>query len=166
MCKLGRKKKLIDEDLLLKNKSKEKTLDKGKETKEESQELSTEPEIFEDEKGKDIPVDENIWGNDAKRLWGTLIMKLREKNLMTLHSACGEIKDLNLRDSHLRVSIKDKLIYDILTKEENKEKILSILKEIDSRIQVQFIKKKVPYDVSLKNMETLRKLFGDEVRIK
>ena len=105
----------------------------------------------------------NIQNLSAHALWGSFIGLLRKENLMTLHTACGEIRDVELQGFVLKVKIYDEYLYKILTKEQNLEKIVFYLKQIDDRINVQFNLVKKGTDFSLENLKKLRNFFGSEL---
>jgi len=99
----------------------------------------------------------------AHAVWGSFIGLLRKENLMTLHTACGDIRDVELKDFVLEVKLYDEYLYKILTKEQNFEKIVFYLKQIDDRISIQFklIKKSTNY--GLENLNKLKAFFGSEL---
>ncbi len=85
---------------------------------------------------------------------------------MTLHSACGEIRDITLNGDALIVNVKDEFTYKILTKPENSSKIDLELKQINDRIALKFNLKVIPKSKIERNVLVLRELFGDEIKIK
>ena len=50
----------------------------------------------------------------ARFIWGTLVANLRRLNLMTLHTACGELRDIDLTANVLTVRVKEEYLYNIL----------------------------------------------------
>lgn len=105
----------------------------------------------------------NLQNLSAHSLWGSFIGLLRRENLMTLHTACGEIRDVELNDFVLKVKVYDEYLHKILTKEQNLEKIVFYLRQIDDRINVQFNLVKKGADYSLENLKKLRGFFGSEL---
>lgn len=99
----------------------------------------------------------------AHSVWGSFIGLLRRENLMTLHTACGEIRDVELKDFVLKVKVYDEYLYKILTKEQNFEKIVFYLKQIDDRINIQFNIIKKGTDFGLENLNKLKDFFGSEL---
>ena len=99
----------------------------------------------------------------AKTIWGTLIGNLRRLNLMTLHTACGEIRDVSLEDTTLKAVVNEDYLYNILTKGQNFEKISFYLRQIDDRINVQFNLVKKGTDFGLENLQKLKNFFGSEL---
>jgi len=104
--------------------------------------------------------------NNAKFVWGTLVSMLRKLNLMTLHTACGEIRQTELKDNKLTVYVKEEYLYNILIKEDNFKKLADILKNIKSDILLNFVLVPKQEDKAKINLEKLRKMFGDELVIK
>lgn len=122
-----------------------------------------------DEKDFDIPDDplpkEELSNLSKRRIWGALVLKLRELGFMTLHSACAEVRDLNLVDGVLTAGVKDEFAFKILTDKENFDKISLALKQIDDRITLKFVLKKSSTSSVAQNLEILRRLFGDELTL-
>lgn len=102
----------------------------------------------------------------AKTIWGTLIGNLRKLNLMTLHTACGEIRDVSLDGFTLSAVVSEDYLYNILTKGQNFEKISFYLKQINDKINIQFIKKQKSTDFVQKNLEKLKEIFGSSLEIR
>lgn len=122
-----------------------------------------------DEKDFDIPDDplpkEELDNLSKRRIWGALVLKLREEGCMTLHSACAEVRDLNLVDGEMTAGVRDEFAFKILTDKENFDKISLALKQIDDRITLKFVLKKMSTSSVAQNLEILRRLFGDELTL-
>ncbi|MBQ9792476.1 MAG: hypothetical protein IJW32_01850 [Clostridia bacterium] len=101
-----------------------------------------------------------------KFIWGTLVANLRRLNLMTLHTACGEIRDIELNGNTLNVLVKEDYLYTILTKDNNFNQILDLLRQIEANIELKYILKKKPEDKIKINLEKLKNIFGEELIIK
>lgn len=99
-------------------------------------------------------------------IWGTLVANLRRLNLITLHTACGEIREVELKGNTLNVLVKEDYLYTILTKENNFNQILDLLRQIEANIDLKFILKKKPEDKIKINLERLKNIFGEELIIK
>lgn len=111
----------------------------------------------------------NNYNNQPKSpkfIWGTLVANLRRLNLMTLHTACGEIRDIELNGKTLNVLVKEDYLYTILTKEDSYNQILSLLRQIEADIELKYILKKKPEDKMKVNLEKLKNIFGEELIIK
>ena len=103
---------------------------------------------------------------NPRRIWGTVVTKLRSINQMALFTACGEIRNVEINDDFvLVVNVKEKFLYSILTKTENYKKILELLKQIDNRLdlQINLIKNE---DFCKENLEKLKNLFGKNLIVK
>ena len=97
----------------------------------------------------------------AKRLWGILTVKLREKNYVTLHTACGEIRDVSREGNLIKAVVYEEYLYNILTKQDNFDKILFELREINDKISLEFELKRVGKNKTKNNLQLLKNLFGD-----
>lgn len=71
----------------------------------------------------------------ARVLWGKFITLLRERNYPVLHSACGDITNVDLKGVDLFVKTFDASIYNILIS--NNEKINQLIKLV-ANVQVHF----------------------------
>lgn len=86
--------------------------------------------------------------------------------MLTLHTACGEIRDVEFVKNKLRVNVKEEYLFSILSKQENVNKILSYLKKIDDRIELEFCFANKQSNNIAENIEKLRKIFGEDLKIK
>ena len=184
MCEFFIKKKLIDEDLIKNN------LTFTKEDKDfKSNESNVANSNFIDEvalqnkkieahtpqDAKEIKEEIKVKFGDVlvaneelspRRIWGKLVVRLKEKGLMTLHSACGEQRDVKLVNGKLIVNIRDEFTYNLIKKPENFQKIDLELKQINDKINVEFNLEKRSRSRLERNLSTLKELFGDEIDIK
>lgn len=184
MCEFFIKKKLIDEDLIKNN------LTFTKEDKDfKSNESNVANSNFIDEvalqnkkieahtpqDAKEIKEEIKVKFGDGlvaneelspRRIWGKLVVRLKEKGLMTLHSACGEQRDVKLVNGKLIVNIRDEFTYNLIKKPENFQKIDLELKQINDKINVEFNLEKRSRSRLERNLLTLKELFGDEIDIK
>jgi len=101
----------------------------------------------------------------ARKLWGILTVKLREKNYVTLHTACGEIRDVWQEGNTIFAGVYEDYLLSILTNEANFAKILFEIKEIDDKLSLEFVYKKTNRAVAKENLDSLKKLFGDSLKI-
>ena len=184
MCEFFIKKKLIDEDLIKNN------LTFAKEDKDfKSNDSNVANSNFMDEvalqnkkieahtpqDAKEIKEELKVKFGDIKttneelsprRIWGKLVVRLKEKGLMTLHSACGEQRDIKLVNGKLIINIRDEFTYNLIKKPENFQKIDLELKQINDKINVEFNLEKRSRSRLERNLLTLKELFGDEIDIK
>ena len=184
MCEFFIKKKLIDEDLIKNN------LTFTKEDKDfKSNESNVANSNFMDEvalqnkkieahtpkDAKEIKEELKVKFGDVRttneelsprRIWGKLVVRLKEKGLMTLLSACGEQRDVKLVNGKLIVNIRDEFTYNLIKKPENFQKIDLELKQINDKINVEFNLEKRSRSRLERNLLTLKELFGDEIDIK
>ena len=101
-----------------------------------------------------------------KFIWGSLVANLRRLNLMTLHTACGEIREIDKSGNVLNVLVKEDYLYTILTKENNYKQVLDLLRQIEDNIELNYILKKKPEDKMKINLERLKNIFGEDLIIK
>lgn len=98
-------------------------------------------------------------------IWGKVIFSLRQQNLVALHTACGEIRTVEIEDDVLTVFVKEEYLYNVLTTEDNFLNIEKVLKLIDSNLSLK-IEKMIPEkDVILENKKRLTKLFEEKLKI-
>ena len=103
---------------------------------------------------------------NAKNIWGVFVAKLKSLNLITLYTACGEIRDVKFNKNNLVVNIKEGYLYNILAKPENEKKVEEILASIDSRIKVKFEKYSNKDNNAKQNLDRLKNLFGKDLNFK
>ena len=103
---------------------------------------------------------------DARFIWGSLIVKLRQQNHMTLHTVCGEIRDLKFEKNVINVFVKEEYLYNILKKEDNCATLTKLLREIDQNLSLNFMFVKKTEDKALKNLEILKNIFGNDLILK
>lgn len=103
---------------------------------------------------------------NARYVWGTLVANLRRLNMMTLHTACGEIRDVEFFSNTLTVKIKEEYLYNILKREESYKQILNLLKQINKDIELNFVLQKRQEDKIKVNLERLKSVFGSDLIIK
>ena len=86
-------------------------------------------------------------------------------NLVALHTACGEIRNVEIDENVLTVFVKEEYLYNVLTTEDNFLNIEKVLKLIDSNLSLK-IEKMIPEkDVILENKKRLTKLFEEKLKI-
>ena len=103
---------------------------------------------------------------NARFIWGTLVATLRRLNLMTLHTACGELRDIDLTDNVLTVRIKEEYLYNILLRDVTYHQLLGLIKQIDSELELKFVLVKKQEDKMKINLQKVKDIFGDYLTIK
>lgn len=96
------------------------------------------------------------------KLWGLVVIRLREQNLITLHTACGELRHLKLVGDDLIVEVHEEYLYKILTNSDNFAKISLELSKINDKIKLNFVLKLKENKV-LDSYNRLKALFGDDL---
>ena len=102
----------------------------------------------------------------ARFIWGTLVANLRRLNLMTLHTACGELRDIDLTANVLTVRVKEEYLYNILIRETTYHQLLGLIKQIDSELDLKFVLLKKQEDKMKINLQKVKDMFGDSLIIK
>lgn len=138
MCKFKSKKKLINDDGEIENLSSSKT-----ETIKEKVEVNLKPNV----------------------IWGKVIYSLRQKNLVALHTACGEIRNVEIDENVLTVFVKEEYLYNVLKAEDNFINIEKVLRLIDNSLRLN-VEKQIPEkNIVLENKKRLLKLFDEKLKI-
>ena len=103
---------------------------------------------------------------NANKVWGGLITKLRNLNLITLYTACGEIRNVKFNENNLVVFVGQEYLFKILNKDDNVNKIEEILRCDFAKINVEFVKDFEKKDFAKKNLEKLSNFFGENLDLK
>ena len=85
---------------------------------------------------------------------------------MTLHTACGELRDIELLDNVLIVRIKEEYLYNILIRDVTYHQLLGLIKQIDSELELKFVLVKKQEDKMKINLQKVKDIFGDYLIIK
>ena len=98
-------------------------------------------------------------------MWGRLISALRTKDITSLYTACGDVRNVRLEGDDLVVSIEDEYLYNIIASEKNIELLSEILHGIDNvaNIKIEYLKRE---DYVAEDIEKLKKKFGKMLNIK
>ena len=96
------------------------------------------------------------------KIWGLVVIRRREQNLITLHTACGELKRIKFDGDNLLVEVSEEYLFKILTNPNNFSKISLELSKINDKIHLNFVLKKKENKV-LESYTKLRELFGDDL---
>lgn len=182
-----RKKKLIDIDLLYKNAKNDKKIEKNDNfsiKNEEKIEYNASIETLEEENltldllPNDEPI--NPYLTEAKRVqdyhledgalsalkvWGLLLVILREDGFMTIHAAGGDIKEIVLKDFVLTVTVREDYMYNILSSEESLLVLNNEIKKINDKLSINILYKDSPKKSVKENEEQLKLLFGRDIDI-
>ena len=85
---------------------------------------------------------------------------------MTLHTACGEIRDVELNGNVLTVLVKEEYLYNILKREETFSQLTKIIKTIENNLELNFVLAKKQEDRVKINLQKLQNVFGSDLIIK
>ena len=109
---------------------------------------------------------ENLENLSAQRIWGIVLVRLREEHFMTLHTAGGEVRDIKFVDGKLVAKVKQESLYKILTEPENFEQISLHLKKINDKLQIEFVLDLPKLTKGEQNLPPLTQMFGEILQIK
>lgn len=118
---------------------------------------------FEDKK---VVEEKIVCDINANVLWGKVIYKLRQNNLLALHTACGEIRNVKLADNCLNIYVVEEYLYNVLKREENFESIQRVLKTIDKNLILDIVKKEPVKNIEEETIKKLKKMFNDKFKIR
>jgi len=95
-----------------------------------------------------------------------IVSSLRQKNMMALYTACGDIRDVKIEDNELLIFIKDEYLYSLVMNEKNYKTLSDLLGMFASKttLKFQLLEKKVDYIEN--NIKKLKNFFGDNLTIK
>lgn len=86
-------------------------------------------------------------------------------NLVALHTACGEIRNVEIDENVLTVFVKEEYLYNVLKNEDNFKNIEKVLKLVDVNLVLN-IEKQIPEkNIVLENKKRLLKLFEEKLKI-
>ena len=98
-------------------------------------------------------------------IWGKVIYSLRQMNLVALHTACGEIRNVEINENVLTVFVKEEYLYNVLKSEDNFLNIEKVLRLIDNNLKLN-VEKQIPEkNIVLENKKRLQKLFDEKLKI-
>ena len=85
--------------------------------------------------------------------------------LVALHTACGEIRNVEINENVLTVFVKEEYLYNVLKNEDNFKNIEKVLKLVDVNLVLN-IEKQIPEkNIVLENKKRLLKLFEEKLKI-
>lgn len=103
---------------------------------------------------------------NAKHVWGKIIIYLREHHLSALHVACGDIKDVEIKENNLIAYADQEYIYSIISKQENQFEINNALNYFGFKLNfVVKLLDKPSLEVE-SDILTLKDYFDDYLKIK
>lgn len=107
----------------------------------------------------------NQIGNlSAKTIWGRIVLYLRENKQVALHVACGDITDVQLEGDNLIVNVYDQMLENLLRDGRRElERALS-WQGVNVNLVLNF--KTIQKSEQERDIERLKKLFGNEITIK
>jgi len=103
---------------------------------------------------------------EAGRIWGSVLLKVKEKNMFAFYSNIKNVYGVVAEDDKLILHINDKSIFEMIDTEEKKGVILSILKELN----FNFTEVEIIYDETNKSkndiIKSLKDTFLDKLKVK
>lgn len=107
----------------------------------------------------------NQLGNlSAKTIWGRIVLYLRENKQVALHVACGDITDVQLEGDNLVVNIYDQMLENLL--KDGRRELERALSWQGVNVNLVLNFKTIQKSEQEKDIEKLKKLFGNEIIIK
>lgn len=86
-------------------------------------------------------------------------------NLVALHTACGEIRNVEINENVLTVFVKEEYLYNVLKSEDNFLNIEKVLRLIDNNLKLN-VERQIPEkNIVLENKKRLQKLFDEKLKI-
>lgn len=116
---------------------------------------------FEEEKKNNVVKFDKLDNMSAHRIWGVVLVKLREARFMSLHTAGGEVRDISLEGNKLIAKVKQENLYNILTEQENFDRICLQLKELNDNLSIEFVFDPPKVKLGQTNLPKVKKLFGE-----
>lgn len=99
----------------------------------------------------------------AKNVWGKIVLFLKERKLVALHVACGDITDVSIVDDKLNIKVKDGMLYDMLI--EGKRDIESAVRWQGLSLQVNIEKIEEKTDPRDEDIKKLKSKLGQYLEI-
>lgn len=100
----------------------------------------------------------------AKTIWGRIILYLRENKQVALHVACGDITDVELEGDNLIVNIYDQMLENLLR--EGKRELERAISWQGVNVNLVLNFKTIEKNKQEQDIEKLKKLFGNDIKIK
>ena len=116
---------------------------------------------YEEKKEKTHIKIENVENMSAHKIWGIVLVRLREEGYMMLHTAGGDITDLKMQDGKIVAKVKQHNLYTIMTQEDNFNKISLELKQINDKLEIEFVFDPPKESPGKKNLPLVKNLFGE-----
>lgn len=100
----------------------------------------------------------------AKTIWGKVVLYLREKKEIALHVACGDIRDVELRDNDFIINVSDGMMINLLEDGINKIKNAIRWQGFDFNLKLKI--KTNQKSAEEEDIEKLKNMFGDYLIVK
>lgn len=101
---------------------------------------------------------------NERDVWGKVVLFLKEHKEVALHVACGDITDVVIKDGTLTLTASDNTMLSLL--ESGKREIERALSWQGLELQVDIQEKKKEVSKAEQDMQKLRKMFKDKLKIK
>lgn len=99
-----------------------------------------------------------------KVIWGRVVSRLREQKNITLHITCGNILDVEIENGDFIIKTSEKYIFDIVR--ENLSQLQSCFSSLGYEYSVKIQKIITQEEIINEDIEKLRKIAGDYLKIK
>jgi hypothetical protein len=100
----------------------------------------------------------------AKTVWGKVVLYLKERKMVALHVACGDITDVEIDSGRLIIHVKEGMIVDLL--KEGRREIESALRwqGLELSLQIETIQEKI--NSVEEDLKKLKAMVGDFLTIR
>ena len=98
-----------------------------------------------------------------KNVWGKVVLYLKERKMVALHVACGDITDVSIEGNRLVIRVKDGMLMEML--QEGRRDVESALRwqGLDLNLNIEKIIEKV--DPKEEDIKKLKNILGDNLTI-
>ena len=98
-----------------------------------------------------------------KNVWGKVVLYLKERKMVALHVACGDITDVSIEGNRLVIRVKDGMLMEML--QEGRRDVESALRwqGLDVNLNIEKIIEKV--DPKEEDIKKLKNILGDNLTI-
>lgn len=99
----------------------------------------------------------------AKTVWGKVVLYLKERKMVALHVACGDITNVEIESGNLVVKVQESMLVDLLR--EGRREIESALRwqGLELNLKIEVLKKEI--DPAEEDIKKLKGLVGDYLTI-
>ena len=101
---------------------------------------------------------------NIKNIWGKVVLYLKENHQIALYVACGDLTDVSIQDSVLKIEVLDSTMLSVLS--DGKREIERALSWQGLNLRVEISQKIIPPTKEEEDINKLTKIFGEKLVIK